>query len=121
MNAKRPLILVMALAAILYGCATTPRSGENRFEADEVKFYEPTQLHLGQYDTVEHLWVESWRTAVWYPSYPNQEEGITALKAEAARIGANGVINVSCSEDKGLFGWSKEPPLICYGMAIRVH
>ncbi len=123
MNAKRLLIYLAALVATLFGCATTPRSGENHPEADEVKFYEPTQLSLGRYETVKHLWVESWRTAVWYPSYPNKEEGITALKTEAARLGANGLINVVCSEDKGLFPvpWSKEPSLICYGMAIRVH
>ena len=123
MNAKRPLIYIAVLVATLYGCATTPRSGENRLEADEVKFYEPTQLSLGRYETVEHLWVESWRTAVWYPSYSTEAQGVAALKAEAARLGANGLINVVCSEDKGLFPvpWSSEPSLICYGMAIRVH
>ena len=116
------LICLTALCAALFGCATTPRGGE-KIKADEVKFYEPTQLSLGQYDTVEHLWVESWRTAVWYPSYLTEEQGVTALKAEAARLGANGVINVVCSEDKGLFPvpWSSEPSLICYGMAIHVH
>ena len=116
------LIYLVALCAGLYGCATTSRGGEN-IQADEVKFYEPTQLSLGQYDTVEHLWVESWRTAVWYPSYSTEEQGVSALKAEAARLGANGLINVVCSEDKGLFPvpWSSEPSLICYGMAIRVH
>ncbi len=123
MNAKRSLIYLVVMVATLFGCATTPRSGEKLLEADEVKFYEPTQLSLGQYETVKHLWVESWRTAVWYPSYPNEEEGVTALKIEAGRLGANGLINVVCSEDKGLFPlpWSKEPSLICYGMAIRVR
>ena len=121
MNAKRPLIYLVVMVATLWGCSTTSRSGEKLLEADEVKFYEPTQLSLGRYETVKHLWVESWHTAVWYPSYSNMEEGITALKTEAGRLGANGVINVVCSEDKGLFSWSKEPPLICYGMAIRVH
>lgn len=123
MNAKRPLILVIAFVVALFGCAATSRSGENHPDADEVKFYEPTQLSLGQYETIKHLWVESWCTAVWYPSYSSEAEGVTALKAKAARLGANGLINVVCSEDKGLFPvpWSKGPSLICYGMAIRVH
>ena len=117
------LIYLVALVATFFGCATTPQSGERPLEADQVKFYEPTQLSLGRYETVKHLWVESWRTAVWYPSYPTEEQGVAALKAEAARLGANGVINVVCSDDKGLFPvpWSAEPSLICYGMAIRVH
>ena len=116
------LIYLVALCAAFFGCATTPQGGE-KIQADEVKYYDPAQLSLGQYDTVEHLWVESWRTAVWYPSYSTEEQGVTALKAEAARLGANGLINVVCSEDKGLFPvpWSSEPSLICYGMAIRVH
>jgi hypothetical protein len=121
MNAKRPLIYLVIMVATLLGCTTTPHSGEKLLEADEVKFYEPTQLSMGRYETVQHLWVESWHTAVWYPSYSNKEEGITALKTKAGRLGANGVINVVCSEDQGFFSWSKEPSLICYGMAIRVH
>lgn len=121
MNAKCPSICFVALVATLFGCATTPRSSENHPEAGEVTFYEPAQLNLSQYETVEHLWVGSWRTAVWYPSYSNKEEGVTALKAKAARLGANGLINVTCSEDKGLFSWSAHPPLICFGMAIHVH
>ena len=117
------LIYLVALIGSLFGCATAPQRGEHPLEADEVKFYEPTQLSLGRYETVKHLWVESWRTALWYPSYPTEEQGVAALKVEAARLGANGVINVVCSEDKGLFPvpWSAEPSLICYGTAIRVH
>ncbi|HXZ96658.1 MAG TPA: hypothetical protein VEG37_06390 [Burkholderiales bacterium] len=120
MNARRFLYMGI-LAAALLGCAAAPRSGEDRLEAKDVKFYEPTQLSPGKYDTVEHLWVESWRTAVWYPAYSGQEEGVTALKAEAARLGANGVTNVSCSEDNWLLSSRAHPPLICYGLAIRVH
>lgn len=120
MNAKRIFSSCLAaLVASLFGCAT--QSGERRPEAGEVKFYEPTQLSLGRYDTVEHLWVEAWRTAVWYPSYSTKAQGVTALKNQAARLGANGIINVVCSEDKGLFSWSSEPSLICYGLAIRAH
>lgn len=118
MKAKCYLIYLVVMVATLLGCATTPR-----IEADDVKFYEPTQLSLGRYETVKHLWVESWCTALWYPSYSSEAEGVTALKAKAARLGANGLINVVCSEDKGLLPvpWSKGPSLICYGMAIRVH
>ncbi|HUL41986.1 MAG TPA: hypothetical protein VLV32_08810 [Burkholderiales bacterium] len=122
MKVKR-ILYPVALAAALFGCATNPQSGGSRLEAKDVTFYEPTQLSLGRYDTIEHLWVESWRTAVWYPSYSAQEDGVTALKAEAARLGANGIINVVCSEDNGLFpaSWRSKPSLICYGLAIRVH
>ena len=114
-------VYLVSLFVALSGCATAPRSGEERLEAKDVRLYEPTQLTLDRYDTVEHLWVESWRTAVWYPSNSNEEEGVRALKDEAARLGANGVTNVSCSENAWLFSSKEHPPLICYGMAIRVR
>ena len=84
--------------------------------------YESTQLAQGQYELVRRLWVDSWRTAFWVPSYSSQAAGIAALRAEAAHLGANGLINVDCL-DQGhpAWSWSREPATICYGNAIRVH
>ncbi|MGH8751175.1 MAG: hypothetical protein ACREUV_05675 [Burkholderiales bacterium] len=79
-------------------------------------------MRLGQYETVEHLWVESWRTVVCYPTYATREDGIEALKKKAARLGANGVINVVCSSADGLYPLSlRSQSLLCHGMAIRVR
>lgn len=108
---------------VLSGCASAPPGGVER-RATDVKVYEPTQLAQGQYELVRHLWVDSWRTAFWLPTSSSEAEGIAALQAKAARLGANGLINVSC-RDQGhsIWYWSRErePAVLCYGNAIRVH
>ena len=106
---------------VLSGCASAPPSGVER-RATDVKVYEPTQLVQGQYELVRHLWVDSWRTAFWLPTDSSEAEGIASLQVKAARLGANGLINVSC-RDQGhsIWYWSREPAILCYGNAIRVH
>lgn len=103
------------------GCAGVPRTGAEKHAA-EVKVFEPEQLAQGQYELVRYLWVDSWRTAFWLPVAPSEADGIASLQAEAARLGANGLINVSC-RDQGHFKWSRSqaPAILCYGNAIRVR
>jgi hypothetical protein len=113
--------LIAVTVCVLSGCISAPKNGVER-QATQVKVYEPDQLVQGQYEGVRYLWVDSWRTAFWLPGASSEAEGIAALQAEAARLGANGLINVSC-RDQGHFMWflSREPSILCYGHAIRVH
>ena len=98
--------------SILSACAT--------IKAEDVKIYSPAQLGRGDYETVKLLWVDSWRTASWVPSYSSREKGIAALQEKAASLDANGLINVACYGDRGLFGWGSES-FTCYGKAIKVR
>jgi len=120
LRSSRVSAFVAVAACVLSGCASAPRIGVR--PAAEVKVYEPEQLAQGQYELVRYLWVDSWRTAFWLPSAPSEAEGIALLQAEAARLGANGLINVSC-RDQGHFLWSRsrEPAILCHGKAIRVR
>ena len=113
--------LIAVMVCVLSGCASAPKSGVEG-QAAQVKIYGPSQLARGQYDDVRYLWVDSWRTAFWLPSASSEAEGIASLQAEAARLGANGLINVSC-RDQGhsIWSWSREPAILCYGNAIRVR
>jgi len=113
--------LVAVAICVFSGCASAPQSGVDR-QGAEVKVYEPEQLAQDQYEVVRHLWVDSWRTAFWLPTYLTDGEGIASLQAKAARLGANGLINVSC-RDQGHAIWSRsrEPAILCYGNAIRVR
>jgi len=106
---------------VLSGCAGAPQSGIERQDA-EVKVYEPEQLVQGQYELVRRLWVDSWRTAFWLPTYSSKAKSVASLQAEAARLGANGLINVGC-RDQGHFMrfLNREPAFLCYGNAIRVR
>ena len=104
-------IVIMASIAVLSACATT--------KSEDVKIYSPAQLRQGEYETVDRIWVNSWRTAFWVPTYSSREDGIAALRDKAASLDANGLTNVDCYGDSGLFGGSLA--FTCYGKAIRVR
>jgi hypothetical protein len=121
LRSSRFSALIAVTVCVLSGCASAPKGGVER-QAAQLKVYEPDELVQGQYEVVRYLWVDSWRTAFWLPSASSEPEGIASLQAEAARLGANGLINVSC-RDQGHFmwSWSREPSILCYGHAIRVR
>lgn len=121
LRSSRITVLVAVAVCVLSGCASRPQSGgESR--ATEVKIYESAQLAQSQYQLVRYLPVDSWRTAFWLPTYSSQAEGIASLQAEATRLGANGLINVSCRNQGSFIGLSsREPAVLCYGNAIRVR
>ncbi len=109
---KRIAALGVAMsAAVLAGCAS--------IKAEDVKVYTPAQLRQGEYETVKRLWVETWRTPFWVPSYSSAKDGIAALQDKAAALGANGLINADCYGDKGFFSFGSES-FVCYGKAIKV-
>ncbi len=101
-----------ALAAMLSACASTSKS-------EDVKIYSPAELEQGSYETVARIWMDSSRTAWWVPTYASRGKGIEALKDKAASLDANGLINVDCYGDSGLFGGSDA--YTCYGKAIKVR
>jgi len=110
---KRNASVGMVLGAAAFaGCAT--------LKAEDVKIYEPTQLRESQYESVARLWVETWRARTGVPTYASPGDGIAALQNKAASLDANGLINVACYSDPGLFSLGSES-FICYGKAIKVR
>jgi predicted small secreted protein len=111
MSKRVASLAAVVLATVLTACAT--------IEAKDVKVYNPAQLKQGEYETVARIWIETWRTPFWVPSYSSRDEGIAALRDKAASLEADGLINVDCYGDSGLFGGSLA--YTCYGKAIRVR
>lgn len=111
MNKRFAATCMAAWVSVLLGCAT---SG-----SDEVRLYRSAQLRQGEYQTVARLWVEAGRSAFWVPAYSSREEGVAALQDKAAALGANGLINIGCYGDRGLFSLGSES-FVCYGKAIKV-
>ncbi len=111
MNKRIAMLTTIILAGGLSACAT--------IKSEDVKVYSPAQLRQGEYETVKRLWVETWRTPFWVPSYSSPKDGIAALQSKAAGLGANGLINVDCYGNKGLFSFGSES-FVCYGKAIKV-
>jgi len=116
------------LAALVAGsaCALCAGAGiaqgvvEQR--AAELRIYALGEIGVSRYEVVGRPWADSWRSAFWVPTFPSQEQAIAALQTEAARRGADGLLNVNCL-DQGRWSWSSktEPAFLCYGIAIRVR
>jgi hypothetical protein len=90
--------------------------------AGDLKIYTFGEVNMSGYEVVSRLWIDSWRSAYSAPTFPSQEQAIAALRTEAARRGADGLLNVSCL-DQGRWQWSSntEPAFLCYGIAIRTR
>ncbi len=118
---SRFFVLLAVAACALSGCASAPSGSAEERRAD-VKIYGPADLSSSEYDVVRQLWVDSWSTALWMPTYSSEAEGIVAMQNEAASVGADGLINVFCV-DRGRPIWSTNsgPAFVCYASAIRVR
>jgi uncharacterized protein YbjQ (UPF0145 family) len=119
LDPRRAALAVIAVGALL-GCASTPQNGIES-KVDEVKVYDHGQIAAIRYDVLSHIWADSWRSAYGMPLHPNEAQGVASLRAEAARLGANGLVNVVCL-DQGRSNWwaSPAPAYLCYGIAVRV-
>src|SRR4249919_2825476 len=108
-----------AVFALAGATGNAQSGGEQR--ASELKIYTPGEINVSRYEVVGRPWVDSWRSAFWLPTFPSREQAIAALQTEAARRGADGLLNVICL-DQGHWKWSSntEPAFLCYGIAIRV-
>jgi hypothetical protein len=90
--------------------------------AAQLKIYTFGEVNMSGYEVVGRPWVDSWRSAFSVPTFASQEQAIAALRTEAVRRGAEGLLNVSCL-DQGHWQWSSktEPAFLCYGIAIRTR
>lgn len=123
MKSRKSRFSVLVAVAVYTLCAGAGIAQSDAERRDsEVKIFSLGDPNASGYEVVSHLWTDTWRSAFWLPTYPSQEQAISALKAEAARRGANGLISVLCL-DQGHPKWSlsKEPAILCYGIAVRVR
>jgi hypothetical protein len=116
------------LSALVAGAVFVLSAGAGIAQSDveqrapELKIYASGEISMSRYEVVGRPWVDSWRSAFWLPTFPSQEQAIAALQIEAARRGADGLLNVICL-DQGHWKLSSntEPAFLCYGIAIRVR
>jgi hypothetical protein len=88
------------------------------FAAPEVPIYDPTQVALNGYTVVERVGVQGWRAAFGIPGHATLEDARSAVLADAARAGADGVTDLVCmSRTDSLF---KPSGYYCYANAIRL-
>lgn len=123
MKLRSPLlsaIVAGSLCALCTGAGIAQSSVEPL--APQLRTYAFGEIGTDRYEVVARLWGDSWRSAFWVPAFPTPEQAIAALQTEAARRGADGLLNVSC-RDHGPWSWSSsgEPAFFCYGIAIRLR
>jgi hypothetical protein len=112
----------LALAAaclMLSACSMWPASKQPAATgpASEVQVYSTTQLVPTQYQIVQHIYTDEWRSNISLPTFANTDEGVNALKQKAADAGASGLLNVMCMDATGY----SNGRLLCYGDAIKFN
>lgn len=110
-------LLFSACCAAVFAIGTTSALAQPAGR-DVVAVYDATQIPFDSYTVVKRLGVESWRSAIGIPVFRDEASARQAALAEAARSGANGVINMHClTRTGGLFDPSG---YYCYGNAIKL-
>jgi hypothetical protein len=107
------------LVAGAVGCASKAPTEGAMVPAAQIKVYQTPDLLGSQYKLIQHVWIDSWRSNVTFPTFKSETDGMDAMKRVASDAGANGLINAICLD--GRSKPSDNPELYCYADAIRVN
>jgi hypothetical protein len=111
--------LAIILAVMVSSGAVMPPAAASGTAGAAVPIYEAGVLTPDRYTVIKRLWVESWPSAFWVPTHEQSGAAIAALQKEAASLGANGIVNLNCLNERG--GWfSGKDAYFCYGNAIKL-
>lgn len=81
-----------------------------------VRVFDAGELTLDRYEVIERLWTGTWRASFRVPTHDDASLAIAALTSKATDLGADGVVNLHCVNDRG--GWGGA--YYCYGLAIKL-
>jgi len=118
----RPFCALVAASICVLAASTGIAQDDVAQRASELKIYTFGEINGSAYAVVGRPWIDSWRFAYSMPTFPSQDEAVAALRTEAVRRGADGLLNVSCLDQaRGNWNWfgNTEPAFLCYGIAIR--
>jgi hypothetical protein len=114
---------IVCAACIVSGCP--PSVPEEEIEQPSRRG-EAVQIERARgtaYDSVGHIWVDS--LAYGHSGRRRThtlEEAVRAARAEAARLGANGLVNTVClDQSRGQLFGNDELAILCYGNAVRIR
>ena len=107
--------VALAIYAVLgtsAACAGT-QGGET-----SVPVYDATQVAHDRYTIIRRIGIDGWQSAFRVRAHENMDSARTAVITEAARMGADGVVNLTCfDQTERVF---RRSGYFCYGNAIRV-
>ena len=111
---KSTVALVAAALAL-----TTPAASAQSAGAGTVPVYDATQLALDRYTVIARLGVQDWESAFRIRGHRDLESARQALVSDAARRGADGVINLTCFDQTDRI--FNPAGYYCYGTAIKIR
>ena len=85
---------------------------------DALPVYDATQVAFDGYTVVKRIWVDGWRSAFGVRGHRELADARRAVIDEAARAGADGVVNLACMSRTD--GFLNPSGYYCYGYAIKV-
>ena len=112
MKTTRRIALTICAAALAFAAAGS------RAAADTVPVYDSTEVAFDRYTVVKRLGIGDWRSALGIRGYPTRVAAQSALVTEAARLGADGVINLVCFDQTDRI--FNPAGYFCYANAIRL-
>jgi uncharacterized protein YbjQ (UPF0145 family) len=123
MRVRSQLSSLVAVVALLGSGSIGAQQASTETHPDPVPVFEMIHPYaVSTYDVVGRLWAGSWRTAFRLPTYAKKEDAIAAMQAEAAKLNADALINMSCVDQQGSTWFAKnEPDYICYAVAIQTR
>ena len=110
-------LICSALAGALCAAAVANAMAQEPAQQAPLRVYDATELTPDRYTVIKRLWVESWRSAFGIPAHADSSAAIAALSAEAAKLGADAITNLSCLNDRR--GWL-DRGYFCYGLAVKL-
>ena len=84
-----------------------------------VPVYDSTQVALARYTVIKRVGVDDWRSSIRIRGHQDLVSAQQAVIGEAARAGADGVINLTCFDQTDRI--FNPAGYFCYGNAIRLR
>lgn len=110
---RRAIPIVLAALA-LAGCA----SSSAPVPVEQVAVHDSQTSIPPGYKVIKRIWVDSWASAVFVPSYASPEEAAQSMRRQAADLGGNAVINFACYR---WVGWPRDGAFGCNGTVVRLQ
>jgi uncharacterized protein YbjQ (UPF0145 family) len=83
-----------------------------------LRVYQVGEITFNRYAVLDRIWAGSWRASFYVSTHADEQSAVAALKEEAARLGADGIVNLHCLNDGG--GLSGGAGHFCYANAIKL-
>jgi hypothetical protein len=113
----RKLLCSLATAA-LCAVAAINAGAQEPVRGAPLRVFDATELTPDRYTVIKRIWVENWRSSFGIRAASDSGAAIAALTAEAVRVGADAITNLTCMNDQR--AWF-DRGYYCYGLAIKLR